>query len=87
VKGGDEQLADLRGYVDSLALEKNFADRLRAQIADIRKHLAQGDTNAVCGGLADLVAEAEKESGKRLTPEQGERIVADSMRIRAVVGC
>lgn len=87
VKGGDEQLADLRGYVGSLALEKNFADRLRAQIADIRKHLAQGDTNAVCGGLADLVAEAEKESGKRLTPEQAERIVADSMRIRAVVGC
>jgi hypothetical protein len=41
----------------------------------------------VCGGLADLVAEAEKESGKCLTPEQAERIVADSMRIRAVVGC
>jgi hypothetical protein len=41
----------------------------------------------VCGGLADLVAEAENESGKRLTPEQAVRIVADSMRIRAVVGC
>ena len=87
VKGAGEQLADLKTQVEALALERSVAERLGMQIAGIRKHLAEGRTNAVCGGLADLVAEVQKESGKRLTPEQPERLVADSLRIRAVVAC
>jgi hypothetical protein len=87
VKGADEQLADLRSYVESLALEQNLAARLVARIGDVRKQLAEGRTNAVCGGLADLTADVQKESGKRLTPQQAERLVSDSTRIRAVVGC
>jgi len=87
VKGAGQQLADLQTQVEALALERSVAERLGMQIADIRKHLAEGRTNAVCGGLADLVAEVQKESGKRLTPEQAERLVADSLRIRAVVAC
>jgi hypothetical protein len=87
VKGAGEQLADLKTQVEALALERSVAERLGMQIADIRKHLAEGRTNAVCGGLADLVAEVQKESGKRLTSEQAERLVADSLRTRAVVAC
>jgi HYR domain len=87
VKGADEQLTDLRAYVDSQALEKNLAERLTARIADVRKQLAAGRTSAVCGGLADMTADAQKEWSKGLTPEQSERLVTDVARVRAVVGC
>lgn len=87
VKGADEQLVDLRALVDSMSVEATLNTRLLGQIDDTRKQLAAGRTNAVCGGLTDFVSLAAKESGKRLTAEQADRLVADASRIRGVVGC
>lgn len=87
VKGADEQLGDLRARVESMGVDPTLGTRLLGQIDDTRKQLAAGRTNAVCGGLADFASLAAKESGKRLTAEQADRIVADASRIRGVVAC
>ena len=87
VKGADEQLVDLRGLVDGMNVDATLETRLFAQVDDTRKQLSLGRTNAVCGGLADFTATAAKDSGKRLSAEQADRLVADATRIRAVVGC
>jgi Bacterial Ig domain/HYR domain len=87
VKGADEQLADLHAVVESMALDSTLATRLLGQIDDARKQLAAGRTNAVCGGLTDFVSLAQKESGKRLTAEQVDRLFAAATRIRGVVAC
>ncbi len=87
VKGPDEQLVDLRALVDSLSIDDTLKTRLLAQVDDTRKQLATDRTNAVCGGLADFISAVSKESGKRLTAEQADRLVADGTRIRGVLGC
>jgi hypothetical protein len=87
VKGADEQLADLRARIDGMSMDATLKTRLVAQLDDTRKQLAASRPNAVCGGLADFAASVTKESGKRLTAEQAERLAADATRIRGVVGC
>ena len=87
VKGADEQLVDLRALVESQGLESAIAARLLGAVDDIRKQLAEGRTNAVCGSLSDFSSLVQRESGKHLTVEQADRLAADTTRIRAVVGC
>jgi Bacterial Ig domain/HYR domain len=87
VRGAREQLDNMRAWLAAQAVDTQVASRLDGELADVEKQLDAGRQNAVCGGLAEFVADVNRESGKRLTSDQAARLAGDAVRVRSVVGC
>ena len=83
VKGASEQLTDLAAAVKGVGPGKSLA----ATVATAQWLLARGQTRLACVTLAAFNLEVRAQSGKSIPKAQATALVADSNRIRAVLGC
>lgn len=87
VKGAAQQVADLMAVIDTLNLKKKTDKKFDHKLDEVLKALDKGKTDEACKKLADLIKEAQKESGKKLAADEANQIIATANRIRAVLGC
>jgi probable HAF family extracellular repeat protein len=60
---------------------------LAAKIAQAQDALALGNTRATCGALQAFINEVEAQTGKSLTPEQANGLIAKAQEIESLIGC
>jgi hypothetical protein len=83
VKGAAEQLADLRGAVDGVDSGTSLAHKVVAAQAAY----TAGDAAGACGILRALLNQLQAQSGKSILAGTGTALIADAIRIRAVLSC
>ncbi len=85
--GAGDQLGALSDLIDSFDLPKGQSARFDNAIANIAEHLADGQVERVCIELAGLVWEADRGSGRSLTPDQRAQIEDAVAEIEETIGC
>ncbi len=83
VKGAAQQLSDLSQEVQAVGPGNSLA----AKVSAARSALASNDTATACDDLGSLIDEVEAQAGKKIPNRTASRLVADSRRIQAVLGC
>lgn len=87
VRGASEQLHDLAGLVATFDLPAPTERRL---VALVRLAARLGERDRVhtsCGLLQTFRSRVRALAGDELTADQADRLIADSARIQAVLGC
>jgi HYR domain-containing protein len=87
VKGAAEQLTDLATVIDNFNLKKSVDKQFNHKLDQVQKALTQNQINNVCRMLNDLISDAQRASGNKLTSEEANEIITAATRIRAVIGC
>jgi hypothetical protein len=87
VKGAGEQIGELIALVQGLGLPSGSANSLVVKMQAAANSLGRGNTEAACGTLGAFLNEVAAQSGKKLTAVQADALIADAMRIRAMLGC
>jgi hypothetical protein len=77
------QLDTLLTDVSSLPPGKSLADK----VSLIQAYFAAGQTSAVCSELQAFDNEVSAQSGRRMTPAQASALLAETAKIRPLVGC
>jgi hypothetical protein len=83
VDGAQAQLANLLRVVRNLPPGTSLPDKVQAAISALRT----ANVSSACTTLRALANEAHAQTGKRLTPLQGDYVASSSTRIRTVLGC
>ena len=83
VKGAGEQLADLAAAVKGVGRGKSLA----ATVALAQWFFAHGRIHATCVTLAVFIHEVREQSGKKIPMALATALIADAIRIRAVLNC
>ena len=83
VQGAAAQLADLRAAVEGVGPGSSLADKIEAAQAA----LAGNDAPGTCSILTAFINQVEAQSGKSTETGTADTLIADAMRIRAVLGC
>lgn len=81
------QLVGLGELIDALGLPKGTRNSLQAKVRAALAGLDRGDTSASCDSLRALMNQARAQSGKKLTADQADQLIAHASRVRAVLGC
>lgn len=81
VRGATEQLENL------LVRVQPFGGKLASKLERARAALAAGKAALACHYLRGLAYQVEVQSGRTLTPEEAEELIASAARIEAVIGC
>jgi hypothetical protein len=87
VRGAGAQLTDLTALVQGLGLEHGTARSFVAKLESARAALTAENRADGCGSLKAFINHAKAQSGKKLTTAQANRLILDTSRIRAVLGC
>jgi len=82
VKGAADQILDQITLVQSVG-GGSFAAQLESALA----HLAAGNRNAACGSVGAYINHLQAQAGKQFGVGQANALIANAMRIRAVIGC
>ena len=93
--GGEHSLAlvsafdldDLIALVNGLNIHQGIQNSLRAKLNAANAALAANDTATACTKLADFINECNAQSGKKLSVEQADELIARANEIRASLGC
>jgi uncharacterized delta-60 repeat protein len=83
VRGADEQLDLLIEFVTPLGPGTSLADKLLGAKSDLQ----HGDLPGACEKLNAFSNQVQPQSGKKLTAEQADELIAASGRIRTVLEC
>jgi uncharacterized repeat protein (TIGR03803 family) len=86
VKGAPEQIADLIVLVKSLHLQPGTASSLIVKLRGAASALRRGSDQAPSGSLEAFMNEVSAQTGKKLTAEQADGLMASATRIRTVLG-
>jgi hypothetical protein len=82
-KDAAHQLADLAVFVTGIGSGTSLADK----VGDASSSLRAGNAHAACNQLNALANQTSTQSGKQLTGEQAETIIAAIASIQKVIGC
>jgi hypothetical protein len=83
VRDALQQLGDLVAIVQRLGPGRSLAGKLQSAAALLRA----GDAGTACNILGAFVSEVQAQTGKSLPALQAQTLVADAIRIKAVIGC
>jgi hypothetical protein len=86
VKGAPEQISDLVALLKSLHLQSEAASSLIVKLRGASSALRRGNYKAAFGSLEAFVNEVNAQTGKKLTTDQADELMASAARIRSVVG-
>jgi hypothetical protein len=87
VRGGREQLTDLKALVVELGIEAATARRLRAKLDKALSAVDGGRVRKACAHLRDTARVVRRKAGGKLTPLQAGRLDYELARIRSVLQC
>ncbi len=87
VKGVAAQISDLITKVSSFQLASGLQTSLDAKLQDALTALGAGDTATACSDLTDFINEVNAQSGKMLTMNQANQLIAAAQQIQAVLAC
>jgi hypothetical protein len=90
VKGADAQTASLIALVQSFNLAQGITNSLDAKLQNVLDALSAanaGNRADACNRLAAFINNVSAQSGKQLTIDQANQLIAKANRIRAVQGC
>ena len=80
-------LDDLIALVNGLNIHHGIKNSLLAKLNAADAALAAGDTATACTKLGDFINECEAQSGKKLSVEQADELIARANEIRTSLGC
>ena len=90
VKGVSAQVTDLVGLVKSFNLKQGIENSLDAKLANAQAALGAanaGDRPTACNQLGAFINETQAQSGKALTVDEANQLLAEASRVRHVLGC
>ena len=80
-------IGSLIRLVRGFDLPGGIANSLVTKLENAQAALAAGDTAAACELLRAFINETRAQSGKKLTTEQADEMIASAEQIRAAIGC
>jgi hypothetical protein len=83
VSGAEQQLADLAAAAAGVGPAKSLVNKVRRA----QGYLAAGDVSHSCSTLTAFVKEVRALSGKKIPSEDAAALIAQTQRIKAVLGC
>jgi len=87
VNGPAAQAENLTTLVESLNLGGGTSTSLTSKLDNAIDLFATGSTTTACNVVNAFVNQVKAQSGKKLTSDQADQIIADAERIRAAQGC
>jgi hypothetical protein len=92
VKGATGQIDDLGQRVQAVNAKQGVADSLDAKLQNVLAALSSakaGDKASACNKLDSFINEVRAQTGpgKSLTQADGDQLIAEAQRIKAVIGC
>lgn len=87
VKGAAEQLTDLMGAVNNLAINAGLKQSLLANLEAALAKVQGSNTGTACSDLAAFINEVTAQRGKAITVVDADALIAKATQIRAVLGC
>jgi probable HAF family extracellular repeat protein len=90
VKGATELLDDLIQLVRSFNLQRGIENSLDAKLQNTQDALTaarSGNLSRACNSMSSFINAALAQSGKALTSDQADQLVAAARQIMAVLGC
>ena len=87
VKGAVEQTNDLLAAVNSLNLSNGVKNGLIVKLNVVLAKLADNNSTAACGNLADFINMVIAKRGKEIATVDADALIAQATQIRAVIGC
>jgi hypothetical protein len=85
VNSADEQLVELRNFVDGEKLGPGSS--LRHKLIAVQQSLAEGHITAACNKLDAFVNHVRAQAEKSLSSTQAGRLTADALQIKDAMGC
>lgn len=70
-----------------MSLSSGFTRSLTAKLADALAALSASDSATACDALASFISQATAQSGKKITREQAEDLIAPAADVRAMLQC
>jgi len=87
-KGFDEsQKGSTESLVNGLNINQGIQSSLLAKLNAAAAALAADNTATACTKLQDFINECNAQSGKKLSVEQADELIARANEIRASLGC
>jgi len=80
-------IGSLIELVRGFDLPGGIANSLVTKLENAQAALAAGDAAAACELLRAFINETRAQSGKKLTTEQADEMIASAEQIRAAIGC
>jgi NHL repeat/FIMAH domain len=80
-------IADLIDSVEVLDLQHGIENSLVSKLENAERNLDQSDTGGACDKLASFISAVGAQSGKKITAEDADDLIADAEAIRASLGC
>jgi hypothetical protein len=74
-------------YSPGFGLPHGLETSLLAKLHAAEKAEEAGNINAECGDLQAFINESNAQSGKKLTEEQANQIIAEATALRELLGC
>jgi hypothetical protein len=85
--GPADLVAELSSLVESYGVDAKVERKLLQKLDAVARQLPKRHLKQVCGDLAELRAQAARESGRALTPAQAAELSARAAEVEALVGC
>jgi len=82
-----EQTNDLLAAVNSLNLSNGVKNGLIVKLNVVLAKLADNNSTAACGNLADFINMVIAKRGKEIATVDADALIAQATQIRAVIGC
>jgi Tol biopolymer transport system component len=82
-----QALADLIALVQGMSLPHGLENSLTTKLENARQSLDADNLLAACGQIGAFVNQVEAQSGKKLTTEQADQLIASADSIRTTLGC
>jgi hypothetical protein len=83
----DEQLSSLGRLISGMGAPAGTTHSLLAKLAAVQSSVANGNTTSACNQLSALIHEAQAQSGKKLTVDQANAIIAAVQDLSSALGC
>lgn len=90
VNGASAQISNLINQVTSFNLKQGIQNSLDSKLQSVQASLADvnvGHITDACNQMAAFINETEAQSGKALTVDQANQLIAAANQIQAVLGC
>jgi hypothetical protein len=87
VKSASTQIDDLRHAVAGLDLAEGIETSLDAKLTNALQSLSSNDLASACGSLNAAINQISAQSGKKISVQDAEALIARVTRIHAAAGC
>lgn len=83
----DEQLRSLGALISGVGAPPGTTRSLLAKLGAVQSSVARGNTTSACNQLSALIHEVQAQSGKKLTVDEADAIIAAAEQLSSALGC